>query len=74
MFTEEFFQGLESVCSTFTGLWYGQEKLEYPTLLMSEHLGNQLPVIANTPQYEFILALSIAELLVSVILVWNCTV
>jgi hypothetical protein len=34
MFTEELFLGFETICSTFTGLWYGQEKLEYPALLI----------------------------------------
>jgi hypothetical protein len=30
MFTEELFLDFETICSTFTGLRYGQEKLEYP--------------------------------------------
>jgi hypothetical protein len=28
MFTDELFLGFEAICSTFTGLWCGQEKLE----------------------------------------------
>jgi hypothetical protein len=35
MFTDdELFVGFETICSTLMGLWYGQEKLEYPTLLI----------------------------------------
>jgi hypothetical protein len=29
MFTDELFLGFETICS---GLWYGQEELEYPAL------------------------------------------
>jgi hypothetical protein len=37
MFTEELFLGFETICSTctFTGIWYGQEKLEYPAQTVS---------------------------------------
>jgi hypothetical protein len=31
---EELFVGFETNCSTLTGLWYGQEKLGYPALLI----------------------------------------
>jgi hypothetical protein len=34
MFTDELFQGFETIYNTFTGLWYGQEKLGYPALLI----------------------------------------
>jgi hypothetical protein len=34
MFTDKLFLGFETICSTFTGLWYGQEKLECPALLI----------------------------------------
>jgi hypothetical protein len=34
MFTEWLFLGVQTVCSIFTGLWYGQEKLWYPALLI----------------------------------------
>jgi hypothetical protein len=27
MFTDELFLGFETICSNFTGLWYGQEEL-----------------------------------------------
>jgi hypothetical protein len=30
MFTDELFLGFETICSTLTGLWYGQEKMGYP--------------------------------------------
>jgi hypothetical protein len=30
MFTDELFLGFETICSTVTGLWYGQEELGYP--------------------------------------------
>jgi hypothetical protein len=32
MFTDELFLGFETICSNFTGLWYGQEELVYPAL------------------------------------------
>jgi hypothetical protein len=32
MFTDELFLGFETVC--FTGLWYGQDELGYPALLI----------------------------------------
>jgi hypothetical protein len=32
MFTDELFLGFEAIYSTLTGLWCGQEKLEYPSL------------------------------------------
>jgi hypothetical protein len=31
---EELFVGYKTICSTLTGLWYGQEKLGYPALLI----------------------------------------
>jgi hypothetical protein len=34
MFTDELFQGFETVCNTLTGLWYGQEELAYPAVLI----------------------------------------
>jgi hypothetical protein len=34
MFTDELFVGFETICSTLTGLWYMQEDLIYPTLLI----------------------------------------
>jgi hypothetical protein len=34
MFTDELFLGFETTCSIVTGLWYGQEELSYPTLLV----------------------------------------
>jgi hypothetical protein len=34
MFTDELFQASETNCFTFMGLWYGQEKLEDPALLI----------------------------------------
>jgi hypothetical protein len=34
MFTDELFLGFEKICSTVTGLWYGQEELGYPSLLI----------------------------------------
>jgi hypothetical protein len=34
MFTEELYQGFETYVIFFTGLWYGQEELEYPALLI----------------------------------------
>jgi hypothetical protein len=33
MFTDELFQAFET-CNTLTGLWYGQEELGYPVLLI----------------------------------------
>jgi hypothetical protein len=33
MFTDEF-RDFETICSALTGQWYGQEKLEYPALLI----------------------------------------
>jgi hypothetical protein len=37
MFTDELFLGFETICSNFTGLWYGQEEEFY-------HLGLALVV------------------------------
>jgi hypothetical protein len=34
MFSDELFRGFETVCYAFTGLWYGQEKLQYPALFI----------------------------------------
>jgi hypothetical protein len=34
MFTDELFLGFDTVCSTLTGLWYGQEMLGYVALLL----------------------------------------
>jgi hypothetical protein len=34
MFIGELFLGFETIYSTLTGLWYGQEKLGYPSLLI----------------------------------------
>jgi hypothetical protein len=34
MFTDELFLGFETICCNFTGLWYGQEQLGYPALLI----------------------------------------
>jgi hypothetical protein len=34
MITDELFQGFETIYNTFTGLWYGQEELGYPALLI----------------------------------------
>jgi hypothetical protein len=34
IFSEELFQGFEIICNTPTGLWYGQEDLVYPALLI----------------------------------------
>jgi hypothetical protein len=32
MFTDELFEGFETICNTLTGLCYGQEELGYPAL------------------------------------------
>jgi hypothetical protein len=34
MFTDELFEGFVTLCNTLTGLWYGQEELGYPALLI----------------------------------------
>jgi hypothetical protein len=34
MFSDELFQGFEIICNILTGLWYGQEDLVYPALLI----------------------------------------
>jgi hypothetical protein len=34
MFTDEIFQDFEAICNILTGLWYGQEDLVYPALLI----------------------------------------
>jgi hypothetical protein len=34
MFTDELFLGFGAICYNFTGLWYGQEQLGYPALLI----------------------------------------
>jgi hypothetical protein len=34
MFTDELFIGFETICSTLTGFWYGQDELGYPALLI----------------------------------------
>jgi hypothetical protein len=34
MFTDELFLGFETIYCTLTGLWYGQEELGYPALLI----------------------------------------
>jgi hypothetical protein len=34
MCTDELFQGFETKCNTLAGLWYGQEELGYPILLI----------------------------------------
>jgi hypothetical protein len=34
MFTDELFLGFETICSTVTGFWYGQDELGYPALLI----------------------------------------
>jgi hypothetical protein len=34
MITDELFLGFEAICSTLTGLWYGQDELGYPALLI----------------------------------------
>jgi hypothetical protein len=34
MCINELFQGFETICNTFTGLWYGQEEFRYPALLI----------------------------------------
>jgi hypothetical protein len=34
LFTDELFLGFETICSNFTGLWYGQEQLGYPAQLI----------------------------------------
>jgi hypothetical protein len=34
VFTDEVFLGFETIHSTLTGLWYGQEELGYPALLI----------------------------------------
>jgi hypothetical protein len=34
MFTDQLFIGFEAICSTLTGLWYGQEKMGYSALLI----------------------------------------
>jgi hypothetical protein len=34
MFTDELFLGFETICCTLTELWYGQEELGYPALLI----------------------------------------
>jgi hypothetical protein len=31
---DKLFQGFETVCNTLAGLWYGQEELRYPVLLI----------------------------------------
>jgi hypothetical protein len=33
IFTDELFQGFETICNTLAGLWYGQEEVGYPALL-----------------------------------------
>jgi hypothetical protein len=34
MFSDALFQGFDIICNTLTGLWYGQEDLVYPALLI----------------------------------------
>jgi hypothetical protein len=34
MFTDKLFLGFETICSNFTGLWYGQEELECHAILI----------------------------------------
>jgi hypothetical protein len=34
MSTDELFLGFETICSNLTVLWYGEEQLEYPALLI----------------------------------------
>jgi hypothetical protein len=34
MFTDELFLGFETISSTLTGLWYGQDEFGYPALLI----------------------------------------
>jgi hypothetical protein len=34
MFSDELFQGFEIICNTLPWLWYGQEDLVYPALLI----------------------------------------
>jgi hypothetical protein len=34
IFTDELFQGFETICNTLIGLWYGQEELGYSVLLI----------------------------------------
>jgi hypothetical protein len=34
MFSDELFEGFQAISSTLIGLWYGQEELGYPALLI----------------------------------------